>query len=71
MKDDIEDSRAPRPGFEPPSSAQQAGILPLDHSAAYAILHVWTLNHKFMQFYAQLKQNLRFTDTTLRKFWPQ
>ena len=34
MKDGIENSLAPHPGFEPPPSAQQAGTLPLDHSAA-------------------------------------
>ena len=31
MKDGIENSWAPHPGFEPPPSAQQAGALPLDH----------------------------------------
>ena len=35
MKDNIENSWAPHLGFEPLPSAQQAGILPLDHSAAF------------------------------------
>ena len=35
MKEGIENSWAPHPGFEPPPSAQQAGALPLDHSAAW------------------------------------
>ena len=34
MKGGIENSLAPHPGFEPLPSAQQAGALPLDHSAA-------------------------------------
>ena len=33
MKDDIENSWVPHPGFESPPSAQQAGILLLSHSA--------------------------------------
>ena len=35
MKDGIENLGLPHPGFEPSPPAQQAGTLPLDHSAAY------------------------------------
>ena len=37
MKDDIKNSWAPHPGFESHPSAQQDGILPLDHSAAFPV----------------------------------
>ena len=37
MKDSIENSWAPHPGFEPPPPAQQAGALPLDHSATFTL----------------------------------
>ena len=39
MKDGIENSWAPHPGFELPPSAQQAGTLPLDHSALIMVSH--------------------------------
>ena len=38
MKDGIENSWVPYPGFEPPPSAQQASVLPLDHSAVNVVI---------------------------------
>ena len=37
MKDGIENSWVSHPGFEPPLSAQQGSVLPLDHSAALSL----------------------------------
>ena len=40
MKDGIENSWVPLPGFEPQPSAQQASILSQDHSAAVVLSDV-------------------------------
>ena len=45
MKDGIENSWAPHPGFEPPPSVQQAGALPLDHSAALMTITMSVIKH--------------------------
>ena len=48
MKVNFENSLVPHPGFEPRPSAQQAGVLPLDHSAdVMRRLGVWHISYSF------------------------